>query len=103
MEELRRSRHAVLLLPIGVTMMLFAWPFMFFWTGNAGTADRTFIFVSLLAAVTMLNALMSVPYALQLSFGWTGLALRCGLTAVVVGGAHNGTGHTMRRPVASLT
>lgn len=88
--ELKAAYHqaaqtlAVLLLPVGITMAVLSWQFMFLWTGSAETADRTQVLVSLLAIGGVLNGLATVPYALQLAYGWTGLAVRCSAIAVVV-------------------
>jgi len=51
---------------------------------DADVVDNTYLLVSLLAAGTGLNALMHLPYALQLAHGWTRLALYTNIVAIVL-------------------
>jgi O-antigen/teichoic acid export membrane protein len=57
---------------------------VFAWTGNHELAGETYRVISLLSVGTLLNALMSVPYALQLAYAWTSLAFRMNVLAVIV-------------------
>lgn len=68
---------AVMILPAAVVIAFFSWEIMHLWTGSAEIAYHTAPIVSILVAGTALNGLMNLPFALQLSHGWTriGLAL----------------------------
>lgn len=65
---------SLLVIPAAVTFIFFARPLIFAWTGNTATADHTWRSASLLTAGTAFNCIVSIPYALQLAYGWTSLA-----------------------------
>jgi O-antigen/teichoic acid export membrane protein len=73
----------VLLIPIGFLLSFFSKEIMFIWTGNAITAENTHLMVTILVAGSTLMGLMMIPYALQLSYAWTGLALRFNFVALL--------------------
>ena len=75
---------SVLLLPI--TMLLASFPrgVLFAWSGDAVLAARTAPILGALAIGAFLNALMQVPHHLQLAAGWTSLALKMNIVAVVI-------------------
>ena len=54
------------------------------WSGNADLSKHTAPILSALVLGTFLNGLMWMPYQLQLAYGWTGLALRVNIVAVIV-------------------
>jgi O-antigen/teichoic acid export membrane protein len=88
-EELRLTYHnasqlmSVLILPIAVVVAFFSRPILILWTQDTQIVESTFLLLSLLITGSALNALMHVPYALQLAFGWTNLALYTNLVAVL--------------------
>lgn len=65
---------SVLVLPAAVTVIFFAKPLIFAWTGKALVAERASSLAALLTAGAAFNCIVSVPYALQLAYGWTRLA-----------------------------
>ena len=67
-----------LLLVLFPTLVLFAW------TGNDALSRHVAPALSVLACGYLFNALMNIPYMLQLACGWTGLAIRVNLVAVAV-------------------
>lgn len=73
---------SVLVLPICVTLSLFSKDILLLWTGNSIIADKAYLMASLLTIGTSLNGLMNVPYALQLAYGWTKLAISINLVAI---------------------
>ncbi|MBI3258644.1 MAG: oligosaccharide flippase family protein [Ignavibacteriae bacterium] len=75
---------AVVAIPCALMVALFSNELMFFWTGNAETAERTSTLISLLTTGTLLNGLLMLPYALQLAYGWTKLGLYQCLVVIVV-------------------
>lgn len=66
---------SVLILPSALTMVFFAWPLLLAWTGKPLVADRTAGITAFLAAGATFGSFMSIPYALQLAYGWTRLSL----------------------------
>ncbi|HXT71671.1 MAG TPA: oligosaccharide flippase family protein [Vicinamibacterales bacterium] len=67
---------SVIVLPVAGVLAAFSYQIMWLWTGSAGTAALTSPVVTALALGTALNGVMSVPWALQLAYGRTDLALR---------------------------
>ncbi|MBE0606169.1 MAG: oligosaccharide flippase family protein [Deltaproteobacteria bacterium] len=66
---------AVMILPAAIVISLFSREIMLLWTGSQEIANNTAPIVSILVAGTALNGLMNLPYALQLSHGWTRIGL----------------------------
>lgn len=75
---------AVLVLPVAAVIVLFSSQVVELWTGSSTTASNVHDVAALLVAGTALNALASVPYALQLAHGWTRLSFSLNLVAVVL-------------------
>lgn len=75
---------AVLLAPAMLLVVLFPQPLLLAWSGDAVLAERTAPLLALLAVGTVLNAVMQVPHQLQLASGWTSLALRTNIVAILV-------------------
>lgn len=67
-----------------VILILFAHRIVLLWTRNPTLTEHVAPLVAVLAFGTLLNALMSMPYQLQLAYGWTSLAIRVNMTAVCV-------------------
>lgn len=65
---------SVLLFPIAITAAFFAKPLIFAWTGNEHVASNTAPIAELLIIGTALHCTGSLPYAVQLAYGWTSLA-----------------------------
>jgi O-antigen/teichoic acid export membrane protein len=74
----------VLLAPITILLVAFPRGVLFAWSGDRVLADHTAPIMALLAVGTFLNGLIQVPHQLQLAAGWTSLALRMNLIAVVI-------------------
>jgi O-antigen/teichoic acid export membrane protein len=75
---------SVLVLPAALTVIFFAKPLIFAWTGKELVADRTSLIAALLTAGTALNCIMLNPYALQLAYGWTSLGFWANLFSLFV-------------------
>lgn len=75
---------SVCLMGPALSMVCFAEPLLRAWTGDASLAQKTGPLLALLSIGTMLNGVLQVPYMLQLSHGWTGLAVRLNLVAVLL-------------------
>lgn len=88
--QLARAFHessqavSVLLLPITLLLSAFPRGVLFAWSGDPVLAARTSPILGALAIGAFLNALMQVPHHLQLAAGWTSLALKMNIVAVIV-------------------
>jgi O-antigen/teichoic acid export membrane protein len=65
---------AALVSPVWIYMVLFSEEILTLWFGDIPTVAAIHLLVSLLATGTALNALVTLPYALQLAHGWTALS-----------------------------
>lgn len=74
----------VMILPAAIVISLFSREIMLLWTGNPEIANYTAPVVSILVAGTALNGLMNLPFALQLSHGWTRIGLLINATFLVI-------------------
>ncbi len=75
---------AVLVLPVATVLAVFSFDILLLWTGNAKTAGMASPIVSVLVIGMAINALMVLPYALQLSHGWTGIGLRINTFLIII-------------------
>lgn len=66
---------AVIVLPMAIVLSFFSYDILLAWTGSVNTAGNAAPIVSVLVIGMALNALMTMPYALQLSHGWTSIGL----------------------------
>jgi O-antigen/teichoic acid export membrane protein len=64
-----------LFFPIAITAAIFSVDLLYIWTGNEALAISTAPIVSLLIIGTALNGVMHFPYALQLAYGATRIAI----------------------------
>lgn len=89
-EEISRLYHkssqlvSLLILPVALVVILFSKEILLLWTQNSLTAQRTYVLVSILVTGTALHCLGHIPYALQLAFGWTRLALLANVVSVLL-------------------
>jgi len=65
-------------------MALFSEELLLLWFGDAPTVAGTHLLVSLLVTGTALNALVTLPYALQLAHGWTALSFYKNVISIAV-------------------
>ncbi|AHB89372.1 polysaccharide flippase Rfbx-like protein [Thermosynechococcus sp. NK55a] len=75
---------AAAIVPVAMTLAVFAHEILALWTGNPTLAHEAAPMLSLLALGTMFNAFMHVPYQTQLAYGWTSLAVKINLAAVTL-------------------
>jgi O-antigen/teichoic acid export membrane protein len=75
---------SVLLLPTGMVVAFFSRELLLLWTGSPVAAQSAYLTASLLVVGTVLNGLMTLPYALQLAYGWTRLTFYTNVIAVLV-------------------
>ena len=76
---------AVVVAAVAAVLMIFGHDVLYLWTGDAATAAKLALPLSILVAGTALNGLMNLPYALQLAHGWTRLTVGTNLTALALG------------------
>lgn len=75
---------STLVLPVAVNIAIFAKDILLLWLGNPMVVQNTYQILTLLMVGTALNAVMTLPYALQLAHGWTRLAIYKNLIAVAL-------------------
>jgi O-antigen/teichoic acid export membrane protein len=74
----------VLVLPVAVVMVVFAKDLLRLWTHDANIAASGALILSLIVVGNALNGLINVPYAVQLAYGWTNLALYTNIVAIAI-------------------
>ena len=80
-QELTRLYHrscqlmSILILPLAAVLTLFSYDVLLVWTQDRSIAENGHLMLSLLTVGTALNGVASLPYALQLAYGWTRLSL----------------------------
>jgi len=75
---------SVLVLPVAITIAIFAKDILALWLGNTMAAQNAHQILTLLIIGSALNAVMTLPYALQLAQGWTTLAIYKNIVATVL-------------------
>lgn len=75
---------ALVVLPVGAILFAYPYQIMHIWTGNPQTAGITAGFVRLLSIGSTALALMYIPFALQLAYGWTKLTFGVNAIASVI-------------------
>lgn len=73
---------SVILSAAGAVLIVFSEQILYLWTGDADTSVQLRCVLAVLVAGTVLNGLVTIPYALQLAKGWTRLSV--GVNAVSV-------------------
>jgi O-antigen/teichoic acid export membrane protein len=74
----------VLVLPVSATLALFSKEVLNLWLADTDASQHAYKILTLLIVGTALNALMTLPYTLQLAHGWTRLALYKNIIAVIL-------------------
>jgi O-antigen/teichoic acid export membrane protein len=88
-QELIQSYHrssqlvTVLTAPAALMLIFYGEKLLHLWTDNLALSNEVAPLLALLAAGTLLNGLMHIPYMLQLAHGWSDFAARVNLVAVV--------------------
>ena len=75
---------AVLILPMAAVIAVFSFQILRLWTGNPETAANTAPVLSVLIVGSAINAILYLPYILQLAFGWTRLPLVAGTISICI-------------------
>jgi O-antigen/teichoic acid export membrane protein len=89
-DPLRRTYHlacqlvAVLALPVGLTLAVFARQVLLVWTGSPQVADHAWAAGTLLTVGSMALAIQIVPYNLALAHGWVKLNIGLALASLAI-------------------
>ncbi len=75
---------SVLVLPVAITISIFAKDILALWLGNIVAAQNAHQILTLLMIGSALNTVMTLPYALQLAHGWTQLAIYKNIIAIIL-------------------
>ena len=75
---------ATILFPIAMVLGLFSEPIVTLWTGDAQLASQARPLIFFIAAGFAINGVMHFPYALQLAYGQTGIALQCSVLMAII-------------------
>jgi O-antigen/teichoic acid export membrane protein len=75
---------AVVVIPAALMLLFFGKNVLLLWTGNPILVDKLYPIVQVLVIGAALNALMYVPYMLQLAYGWVNFSIIVNLIAVVI-------------------
>lgn len=67
-----------------IVLIFFSESFLLLWTQNTVLAEQVAPLLSILMLGNLLNGLMWIPYQTQLAYGWTSLAVRTNITAVLL-------------------
>jgi O-antigen/teichoic acid export membrane protein len=89
-DELARLYHKgaqlvnVLVVPAAIIVAIFSHQILYIYTGNKSLADSAAVALTLLSIGSACNALMHMPYALTLAYGWTKFAIYQNILASLV-------------------
>ena len=75
---------AVIVLPVAAILIFFSWEVINLWQRNIETADKTSIVFVILVAAGAINAMLFVPWALQLAFGLTRLQMTAMIASLAI-------------------
>ena len=75
---------AVIVLPVSLTIAFFAKEIVLIWTHNATVTEAVFPLLRILIIGTACNALVTIPYMIQLAYGWTKLGFYQNVIAIVI-------------------
>jgi O-antigen/teichoic acid export membrane protein len=65
-----------------MVLMVFGHRVLLLWTGNPSLAEKAAPLVVFMALGTLLNALLWIPFQMQLAQGWTSLTIKINIVAV---------------------
>ena len=74
---------SILIIPFALLATLFAKELLFSYTGSLGAAAAMATVLPILAVAKMLQALMVIPYALQLAYGWVSLSFTINFISMI--------------------
>ena len=75
---------SVLIFPVAIILVFFSQEIVSIWSGDLNLATNTSNLIKLACVGFTFNALMQIPYALQLSYAWTKLTLTVESIALII-------------------
>lgn len=75
---------SLVVLPVAMTVAFFAEEILALWLRDPEVTQHTYILLRLLLIGSSLNALLIIPYTLQIAYGWTKLVLYQNLISVLL-------------------
>lgn len=75
---------AAMVFPVSGLLIIFSYEILLLWTSDAGISKNSAELVAVLSLGNALNALMNMPYALQLAHAQTRLAMQINLASLVL-------------------
>jgi O-antigen/teichoic acid export membrane protein len=75
---------SVMVLPIACVLAVYSYQILTLWTGAPKIAEQTYLVASILIVGTACNAMMNIPYEVQLAYGWTSLAFWVNVVSIIV-------------------
>ena len=72
-----------IIVPMGLAMSIYAQEILMLWTSDYELSSRSSHLLSVLTIGTLFNAIMQIPYMLQLAYGWTQLAIKMNIGAII--------------------
>jgi O-antigen/teichoic acid export membrane protein len=75
---------SIIVLPIAITLVFFSKEILSIWFRDPIIVNNIYPLVRLLSIGVMLNCLVTIPYCLQLAYGWTKLSFYKNLIAVTI-------------------
>jgi O-antigen/teichoic acid export membrane protein len=67
-----------------IVLMTFGYSVLRLWTGDPALSEKVAPLMTILALYVLFNALLVIPYQLQLAHGWTSLTIKVSIVAVIV-------------------
>ena len=89
-EELRRIYHkgcqlvSLFVLPTGILIALFPQEILMLWTRDPRIVENTYLLLRLIVVGCLFNALVTMPFMLQLAYGWTSLSFYKNIIAIII-------------------
>ncbi len=75
---------SIIILPAACILALFSYEILILWVRDPLIAQNSYLLLSLLAIGFSLNAILTIPYTLQIAYGWTKLAFLKNVLAFVI-------------------
>ncbi|MCL5062104.1 MAG: oligosaccharide flippase family protein [Nitrospirae bacterium] len=89
-EELIRLYHkgcqavSLFTFPVGILIAFFPQEILMLWTRDSSIVKNTHLLLSLAIVGCVLNAAVTMPYMLQLAYGWTSLSFYKNIIAIII-------------------
>ena len=75
---------SLFVLPIGIIVVLFTQEILMIWISNPIIVKNTYLLLRLIIIGSILNAVVMMPFMLQLAYGWTSLSFYKNIIAIII-------------------